>query len=173
MVARDFLATTLTRSGRRLGDRRAAARAICFGVCLAMSAWTAEVAAAATVLIRPDEASLPPAPAATTLAPATRGIVRRPRVVLVAPETGVSSPFTLKFVFRPIGGSVIETNSVKVLYLKQRTIDLTKRIAPFITNGGIDIVGAEAPPGNHTLRIVVSDSQGRTASAVFMLKVVK
>ena len=167
-----FIVPFAVRLTCRRGQRRAAP-AILVGLCLALSTWTLVAARAETVLIRPDEAALPPAPPTTAVKIITRGIVRRPRIVLVAPETSVHSPFNLKFVFRPIGGSVIEPGSVRLVYVKREPIDLTKRVVGDITGNGIDVVGAVAPPGDHTVRVTVEDSLGRKASAVFVLHVRK
>ena len=46
------------------------------------------------------------------------------------------------------------------------------RLVRFIQRSGIDIPDAELPPGEHSFRIEVSDTEGRTRSSILVLKVV-
>jgi hypothetical protein len=58
-----------------------------------------------------------------------------------------------------------------VLYLKSPEIDITPRVVRFAQPAGIDIPDAEAPAGEHFLRIEIADSEGRTRSAVIGLQI--
>jgi len=58
-----------------------------------------------------------------------------------------------------------------VQYLKSPAVDLTPRLKPFVQPTGIDIPDAELPPGDHLIRVDVKDSDGRTATTSFTLKV--
>jgi hypothetical protein len=140
--------------------------------CLAL-ALSVQPAAAGTILIKADEAALPAAAAASKLALVTRGITRRPNVVLMSPEASVTSPFNLKFDFRAHGGSKIKPDSFKVIYLKNPTVDLTARVSPYVTASGVSMVGAEAPPGQHVIEVKIADSDDRETTAVFVLNVLK
>ena len=51
-------------------------------------------------------------------------------------------------------------------------VDLTTRIRPFLTAAGLDVPDAIVPPGTHTLRIDLKDSDGRLGSLNFTLNVV-
>jgi hypothetical protein len=127
---------------------------------------------AATPLITPEEAALPAA-AGESL---TRGISRGPGVELVSPNTDlgpVTAPFELKIAFAPRGGSKIDPASVKVVYLKSPSIDLTPRLQSAITETGIVLPDAGVPAGEHDLKITVLDTDGRETNSVVRLVVAK
>ena len=103
----------------------------------------------------------------------TRAITRRPDLVLVSPEKAVTSPFNLQFKFQAHGGSSIKPASFHLIYLKDPAVDLTARVQPFVSANGVEMTGAEAPPGRHMIEARISDSDGREASSVFTLNVTK
>jgi hypothetical protein len=76
-----------------------------------------------------------------------------------------------KLIFRAYGGSTIDPSTLAVTYLRGSNIDLTQRIRTFVQPGGIDIPDAEVPPGEHTIRVEVKDSAGRTATTNLLLAV--
>ena len=133
-------------------------------VCLS----TASIAAP---LISPKEAALPNSNG--TLA--TRGISRGPAVKLNSPEadTPVVAPFDFKVAFEARGDAKIDPNSVKVIYMKSPFVDLTPRLKGAISANGIDFTKAEAPPGTHTIRVTVKDTEGRETNSVLNLVVSK
>jgi hypothetical protein len=122
-------------------------------------------------LISPKEAELPNSP--PTLS--TRGISRGPAIKLNSPEADapVVSPFEFKVSFDARGDSKIDLNSVKVIYMKSPFVDLTPRLKNAISANGIDFSQAEVPPGTHTIRITVKDSEGRETNSVVKLVVAK
>ncbi len=122
-------------------------------------------------LISAKEAALPPA--AGTLA--TRGISRGPAVKLASPEadTPVVAPFDFKVSFEPRGDAKIDPGSVKVVYMKSPFVDLTPRLKSAISANGIDLAKADVPPGTHTIRVTVKDSEGRETNSVINLVVNK
>jgi len=124
----------------------------------------------AEVLIKESEAKLPPAQATT---PATRAITRGPGIRLVAPEGAVVSPFPLRVVFEPRGGAKIDLSSVTMTYLRTPNVNLLDRVRGGLSEKGIDLVTAEAPPGEHQVRLTVQDSEGRQTSTLLNLNVVK
>lgn len=130
----------------------------------------AELAVAAP-LITAKESALPPA--AGTLA--TRGISRGPAVKLASPEadTPVAAPFDLKVNFEPRGDAKIDPSSVKVVYMKSPFVDLTPRLKNSISASGIDFAKADVPPGTHTIRVTVKDTEGRETNTVLNLVVNK
>jgi hypothetical protein len=77
----------------------------------------------------------------------------------------------LQLKFESFGGAKIDTDSVKVTYMKSPSVDLTPRLKPFVKPDGIDMPDAELPPGDHVIRVDVKDSEGRTATTSFTLKV--
>ncbi len=125
----------------------------------------------AASLISPKEAALPPA--AGTLA--TRGISRGPSVKLTSPEadTPVMAPFDFKVNFEPRGDAKIDPSSVKVVYMKSPFVDLTPRLKSAISANGIDFAKADVPPGTHTIRVTVKDTEGRETNTVLNLVVNK
>lgn len=126
-------------------------------------------AGAGTVLISADEAKLPPPKGAVAVA--TRGITRGPKVAYVGAADASKSPMRLQLKFESFGGARIDTDSLKVTYIKSPSVDLTPRLKPFVKPDGIDMPDAELPAGDHVIRVDVKDSDGRTASTSFTLKV--
>ena len=125
----------------------------------------------AAPLIVAKEAALPPAAGVL----ATRGISRGPSVKMTSPEAEapVSSPLDFKVVFEARGGDKIDPSSVKVNYMKSPFVDLTPRLKNAISATGIDFPKAEVPPGTHTIRITVKDTEGRETNSVQTLVVNK
>lgn len=124
-------------------------------------------ACAGTVLITEQEASLP----AERVVLGPRGITRGPRIELVQPGETSSSPMRFQLKFQSFGGARINTDSLRVTYLKIPEIDITPRVRPFAHAAGIDIPDAEIPTGEHYIRAEVKDSEGRVKISVFVLKV--
>ncbi|QWD99464.1 hypothetical protein C2740_06890 [Polynucleobacter sp. MG-5-Ahmo-C2] len=125
----------------------------------------------AASLISAKEAALPPA--AGTLA--TRGISRGPAIKLASPEadTPVMAPFDFRVSFEPRGDAKIDPGSVKVVYMKSPFVDLTPRLKSAISANGIDFAKADVPPGTHTIRVTVKDTEGRETNSVLNLVVSK
>ena len=124
-------------------------------------------------LITAREAALPDA-VGVNLKLGFRGVTRGPKILVLspAPDAGmVRSPLNLLLKFETHGGAMIEPHSVKMIYLKQPTINLTQRIGDFIKMGGIEVNSAEVPPGTHYIRIDVKDDAGRLGSTTFVLSV--
>ncbi|CAG0981086.1 hypothetical protein RHDC4_01887 [Rhodocyclaceae bacterium] len=122
-------------------------------------------------LINDEEAALPAAATMTT-----RGITRGPGIKLLSPDpaaAAVKAPFNLKVAFEPRGGAKIDPASVKVSYLKATPVDLLERVRPGLSEAGIELAGAEVPPGEHQIQVSVQDSEGRKASTVIRLTVAK
>ena len=126
-------------------------------------------AAHTTQLITEDEAKLPPPKGA--IATDRRGILRGPKVEIVAPSGAAHSPLRLQLKFESFGGATINPDSVRVIYLRSPNVDLTPRVKPFIQANGIDMPRAELPPGEYTVRVDVKDSDGRPGTASFTLTI--
>jgi hypothetical protein len=127
----------------------------------------------ADTLITEQEAQLPSA--AGAIAVSSRGITRGPKIVLVSPsDSGAQkSPLSFKVKFEAYGGSNIDKDAVKVTYMKNPLVDLTKRIEGHVNETGIDFASAVIPPGDHQIRVDVKDTDGRTGTTSFTLKVAK
>lgn len=125
----------------------------------------------AAPLITAKEAAMPPAAGAL----ATRGISRGPAIKLASPEadTPVAAPFDFKVNFEARGDAKIDPSSVKVVYMKSPFVDLTPRLKSAISANGIDFAKADVPPGTHTIRVTVKDSEGRETNSVMNLVVNK
>lgn len=126
-------------------------------------------AQAATQLITEEEAKMPPPKGA--IAADRRGILRGPKVEVVSPNGPEHSPLRLQLKFVSFGGATINTDSVKVIYLRTPNVDLTPRVKPFIRADGIDMPQAELPPGEYMVRVDIKDSDGRPGNASFTLVV--
>lgn len=128
--------------------------------------------AMAVTLINETEARLPAPPKAI----ATRAITRGPEIKVISPDVAndkVTSPFPLRIAFQPKGGSKIDLSSVAVTYLKTPNIELLDRVKSGLTEKGIDLATAEVPVGEHQIRVVVQDNEGRLGSTIINLNVVK
>jgi hypothetical protein len=133
----------------------------------AISALASSQAYAGTVLITEQEASLPP----EQIAANPRAITRGPRIELVQPGETVNSPMHFQLKFQSFGGAAINTGSIRVIYLKSPEVDITPRLARFVQPVGIGIPDAEVPSGEHIIRVEVTDSEGKTRSSIFKLKI--
>jgi len=133
----------------------------------AISALASSQAHAGTVLITEQEASLPPEQITTN----SRAITRGPRIELVQPDETVNSPMHFQLKFQSFGGAAINTASIRVVYLKSPEVDITPRLTRFVQPAGIDIPDAEVPSGEHSIRVEVTDSEGKTRSSIFTLKI--
>jgi hypothetical protein len=140
--------------------------AICIATGLVMPS---PATAANVVLITAEEAKLPPPKGAIPVA--ARGVTRGPKVELVSQNAVIRSPAPLQLKFQTFGGAKVDLDAVQATYLRTPNVDLTPRIKPFVTATGINVPAAELPPGEHVVRIDIKDSDGRAATASFMLKV--
>lgn len=141
-----------------------------FAICIAAGLATfAPAKAASLVLITADEAKLPPPKGAIPVS--ARGVTRGPKVELVSQSGVIRSPAPLQLKFQTYGGAKVDLDAVQATYLRSPNVDLTPRIKPFVTATGIDVPAAELPPGEHVVRIDIKDSDGRAATASFILKV--
>ena len=127
---------------------------------IALAVWTAcffspPDARAGTVLITEQEASLP----SDRIVVGARGITRGPRIELVQPGESAYSPMRFHVRFHSFGGAKVDIGTLRVIYLKTPEIDLTPRVVRFAHSAGIDIPDAEAPAGEHFLRVEVTDSE--------------
>ena len=143
------------------------------GCCLLALVLSGRAASAGDVLIRPEEAALPPPPTAASVTLVTRGLTRKPDLILTSPEGSVSSPFNLQFKFEAHGGSKIKPNTFHLIYLRTPNVDLTARVKPYVTADGVEMIGAVVPPGQHMIKATIADSENREGSAVFTLNVLK
>lgn len=130
---------------------------------------TAPMTAVAAPLITTEEAALPPQKGAVPNS--SRGITRGPKIQVSEAEGLRPSPIRFLIKFQTFGGSNIDLDALKVTYLKSPVVDLTARIKPFAQATGIDMPDAQLPPGEHLVRIDIKDSEGRTASTSFLLKI--
>lgn len=139
------------------------------GCIAAFTSGAVPAQAGPAILITAEEAALPPPKGA--VATERRGITRGPKVDVVT--TGqLKSPTRLQLKFEPYGGSKIDTDSVKMTYLRTPNVDLTPRVKSFIHSTGIDMPEVELPAGEHMVRVDIKDTDGRVGTASFILKVV-
>jgi hypothetical protein len=124
------------------------------GACALVGAILAARPAFAVELITQSEAALPAQPSIGR----ERGISRGPTVLVVSPQPG---------------GTTVNVDSILLTYMKMPAVDLTQRVKAFIGPSGVEIKDAEVPPGTHTIRVSVTDNEGRTGSADVTFNVTK
>jgi hypothetical protein len=101
-----------------------------------------------------------------------RGTPTRPPDVIVQSPTGpVASPFPLRVTFTPHNGARVDPNGVTVTLLTKPEVDLTNRVRPYLSAGGVDFGQAEAPPGQFQIRIELIDDAGHIGAATVDLQV--
>jgi hypothetical protein len=133
----------------------------------------------AAVLITAPEAQLPravpggaPAGGGAAGYDKDRGTPTRPPDVIVQSPTGpVASPFPLRVMFTPHNGAHIDPNGVTVTLLTRPEVDLTSRVRPYVSAGGVNFAQAEAPPGQYRIRIELLDDAGHIGAATVDLQV--
>ena len=148
--------------------RRTAYLALLF-VCALTASLVSSSARANHLLISAEEAKLPP-PKGAVVAD-RRGITRGPRIEVVGEKEQSHSPVHLQLKFESFGGSKIDPDSLKVIYLRTPNVDLTERVRSFAGATGLDMPDAELPPGDHMIRVDIKDSDGRIGTTSFLLKV--
>jgi hypothetical protein len=123
----------------------------------------------AEVLITEQEAMRPPDTARM------RGLTRGPSITLISPNTdaSVASPFELKVKFEGHGGAKVNPDSLSVTYKRIPRVDLTQRVRPHVKADGIDMMAAEAPPGEHLIHVELKDTDGRVSVLEFVISVEK
>jgi hypothetical protein len=125
---------------------------------------------AATALVTPQEALLPPSPVLTQ-----RGPAGGPKVELTGPDGSIASgtPFSLTATFKPRAETSVDPNSVHIILLRGDGVDVTDRVrgAGRIDQTGIDLKGLVAPPGEYRIRVLVDDTSSRVGFADLTLKV--
>jgi hypothetical protein len=135
----------------------------------------------AAVLITAQESQLPRAQSGGASTPPggaaagydkERGTPTRPPDVVVQSPTGpVASPFPLRVTFTPHNGAHIDPNGVSVTLLTRPEVDLTNRVRPYVSAGGVNFAQAEAPPGQYRIRIELLDDAGHIGTATVDLQV--
>jgi hypothetical protein len=124
-----------------------------------------------------EYSTYPDSPCSAAVLVARKGERRRsehsPRRFLVSPEKDVTSPFNFQLKFLAHGGSAINADSFHLTYLRNPTVDLTARVRTYVTAGGLEMAGGQAPLGRHVIEAKISDRDGREGSVVFVLNVVK
>jgi hypothetical protein len=147
--------------------RRLTSGAMVAGVALAC---LGSPRARAEVLVTEAEAKLPASP---DVGMTMRGLTRGPGIEQLSPSPGkaVASPVSFRIKFDPRNKVDIDTDTVKLIYLKAKPVDLTGRIKSHLTAQGIDMEGAELPPGNHVMRLDLKDKQGRIGTAIIKVTV--
>lgn len=132
---------------------------------VAAIACTASLAACAQVVLITDEEAR--SPDAQILS--TRAITRGPAIKLLTPSEVTAKLFAIKIDLEARGGAKIDSNSLKVEYLKQPLIDLTSRFKPGMRGNHIELPQVRVPEGQHAIRVSIKDSEGREASQLFQL----
>ncbi len=114
-------------------------------------------------LITAEDASRKPGP---ILDP--RGNIPGPTIDVKSPmgQAELHSPVTFEVTFKSFAGSKIDVGLIRIIYVKDPPIDLTKRVKDRLGPKGFEPSGfkfedGEVVPGTHTIRIEVGDTDGR------------
>ena len=100
----------------------------------------------------------------------------KPEIIVVTPKDGekVTSPVDLDIRFVPPADATIDQASLKVEVERLlMNIDITEKVAPYVTEQGIIAEGAPSPKGEHTLKLTVADDKGRAASTTTSVTVTR
>lgn len=121
-------------------------------------------------LITREEAGLP-APDAVGVA--VRNLTRGPGIDTQGTlGIGVAGkPLRLAVKFLPSNGVPIDPESVRVIYRRQPSLDVTMRVKAFITAQGIEAPAVLVPPGKHVIEIEAADKEGRVGRSQMTLTV--
>ena len=119
-------------------------------------------------LITAAEASYPP-----NIPDEVRGPIPGPKIDVISPPEDVAqkSPIRLIIRFRTFGGAAVDTDSVRMIYEKKPLVELTPRIASYVTAAGIRLDRARVPPGTHVIRLQLKDTANRLSVAAFKFSV--
>jgi hypothetical protein len=135
---------------------------------IAVTLFPASAPADVLELITEQEANYQDAP--NRLGP-TRGPTPGPIIEVMSPHSDAKEtvPFRLAVRFRTYpGGKPIDKESVRLIYMKENPIELTKRVYDFITRTGIEVNEVKAPRGRHTIQIILRDTDRRTATPYYL-----
>jgi len=116
------------------------------------------------VLITATEAALPDAKITSS-----RGISRGPSISVTSPLEVNAGSFPIKIAVTARDGTKIDPKSVQIEYLKSPLVDLTPRVLPGVSDHGIAIDNVTVPQGQHHIRVLASDNEGRQAVYQFQL----
>lgn len=100
----------------------------------------------------------------------------KPEIIVVTPKDGelVKSPVNLDIRFVPPADATIDRTSLKVEVEKPLlNIDITEKVAPYVTEDGIMAEGAPLPNGEHTIKLSVADDKGRSTSTTTSVTVTR
>ncbi|MBF0356650.1 MAG: hypothetical protein HQL43_15575 [Alphaproteobacteria bacterium] len=122
-------------------------------------------------LVTPDEAAQP---ASRVLVPA-KSDPGGPKVLIKTPSavSEVKPPVNIEVTFEPLNGEQIDLKSLKVTYLALINVDITDRLAPYLTPSGIHAEGADLPVGDHTIELAIKDGAGRRSVERLSFKVLE
>jgi hypothetical protein len=120
-------------------------------------------------LITMTEARYPPNPIEI------RGPVPGPTVQVISPPSDVAqiSPIRLILRFNAYGGTVVDKDSVRLIYEKDPLVELTWRVSAYIEPTGINIENAKVPPGTHIILVRLKDSSGRVGETHFQFTIAR
>ena len=98
-----------------------------------------------------------------------------PQIKVVEPPADAEyrAPIRLVISFIPREGTLVDLKSFKLEYLKLISIDITDRVAGYLSPGGVRVEKADLPPGDHKLRITLKDTDGGISQQVYSVKIAK
>lgn len=96
-----------------------------------------------------------------------------PSIVVVAPAANavLETPCNIKIRFEQTGPASVDLATLKVTLMTLWGIDLTERVRPYASREGIHMANADIPKGQHTLKIAISDADGRESYRILTVMI--
>ncbi len=129
--------------------------------------------------ITPEEAAMAPAADADPLQGGGHVDIGRdddldigPIIEVEMPVAGspLNAPIEIRVIFRP-RSHPIDLGTLEVELVKFINIDITDRVADYVSDKGIQLKEANIPSGSHRIRIILADTTGATSTQDFLIEV--
>jgi hypothetical protein len=85
---------------------------------------------------------------------------------LVSPvsDGNIPNQSRIQIQFLTRNGIKLKSDTFKMTYMKTPLIDLTQRVAPYVSDSGVDVPKAIMARGKHLIRFEIMDIDGRLTS---------
>ena len=92
-------------------------------------------------------------------------------VVEPAESSVQSTPFNIHIRFERQGQTSVDPATLQVTLMTLWGIDITERVKPYASIGGIHMTNADFPKGQHTLKIAIADNEGHVSSRIMTVMI--
>jgi hypothetical protein len=134
---------------------------------------TASAGPEEVVLLSKEEAASISAQPSGGLIEVAAGLDDGPAIEMVSPPPGgeVQSPFPLHIRFSSQTGREVDLGKLKIELIKSLSFDITRRIKPYVSSGGIRIERVALPQGEFRFKVSLGDVAGGVSTRSFAFKV--